>query len=254
VGILDDRRQDHDKRPVLLTGSELFGEGLDDFGRLQKPMEVDEYQQSRAIFGGEAGYRPDCRQRIAPAGVECLGRAGHVESLLEIPDRQSPALLVTEPADFGQGIFVLVTLDPNPRKRCRDVLAQRLCKIHEWLRDGRIESQQHLTQLQPAGLNAPSNSESALIGGAGRFQPGDPLVQIDDGVGRPLEPRQPAAQCGAALGQLRAAPLRSDLLRGVAVDWGSRGWGSGRCPAQDAAARSGHAAPPCRSRCWAASS
>ena len=71
-----------------------------------------------------------------------------------------------------------------------------------------------------------------------RFQPRDPLMEISDSVGGPLEPSEPAFQGHSVLSKLFPLPLQTGLLPRV----GKRGFPVGT---QNATARCRHGAPPC---------
>ena len=66
---------------------------------------------------------------IAAIGI-LAGAAGDLQALVDVPHRQPPAFLLAEAGDFGQGVFVLVGLNPEAGKAGGDVLRQVLREGH----------------------------------------------------------------------------------------------------------------------------
>ena len=74
-----------------------------------------------------------------------------------------------------------------------------------------------------------------------QFQPGDPLMEISDGIGGSLKPGEPAFQRESVLGELLPLLLEASLLPRV-------GW-SFPVGTQDSAAKCRQEAPPCSMVC-----
>ena len=94
-------------------------------------MEVDQHQQRGAVRRAERIERPNGRQRVVGARVD----AGVVltvnrQAAVDVPDDQPPVLVAAHLGDFGQGVFVLVGLNPQAGETGGDVLRQVLGKLH----------------------------------------------------------------------------------------------------------------------------
>ncbi len=81
---LEDRREDHEDRPVLLAGGDGRIERLNDLDAAQEPVEVPQDEQRRAVWRGQ---RADCLDRGQWVG----GADGRVRALVASGDRQ-PAI------------------------------------------------------------------------------------------------------------------------------------------------------------------
>ena len=113
-----------------LPGADLLGQGLDDLRRIQKAMEVGQHENRRAILRRQGIDRADSGQRIAAAGVGGCVLAGNLQAGGNIPDGQPPVLVAAELGNFGQGIVVLVRLNPKAGKTGGNVFRQTLSKCH----------------------------------------------------------------------------------------------------------------------------
>ena len=109
-----------------LAGADLLGQGLDDLGRLQEAVEVDQHQERRAVGRRQGVEGPDGGQRIVAAGVGGLavGLAGQMQAAFDVPDGEPPLVVAAHLGDLGQGIVVLVRLDPQAGEAGGDVLRQ----------------------------------------------------------------------------------------------------------------------------------
>ncbi len=128
---VDDRRQNHHKSAVLLAGQDLPGQSLDNFGRLQEPMEVLQHQDGRAIGRGRIGQHADRRQRISRRGIAAFRLATVLQTAIDIPRQQAPVFISAQLGDFDQSIAMLVALDPDAGETGADVLRQTLGERHK---------------------------------------------------------------------------------------------------------------------------
>ena len=120
-GDLHDRRQDDDERPVLFALADLLGEGLDEFGRLQEPVEVRQDQQRGAVPRRQRTERTNGRQRILASTVVRSCAARQRQTPLDIPHSQPPVLVFAQFGNFGNCIVVFVRLDPKASETGLDI-------------------------------------------------------------------------------------------------------------------------------------
>ena len=113
-----------------LAERNLLGQGLHDLGTGEEAVEVGQNQHRRTVGAGQGTDGADRGQRVAAPGVGGVVLARDLQSLLDVPGRQPPVLLAAELGDFVEGIFVLVTFDPQAGEAGRDVLGQTLRKLH----------------------------------------------------------------------------------------------------------------------------
>ena len=81
-------------------------------------------------------------ERMAASGSAATGvgslpvaLAGKPQPGTDIPDGQTPVLLVAHPGDLAKGVFVLVRLNPDAGETGGNVLGQTLGKCHGGPRD-----------------------------------------------------------------------------------------------------------------------
>ena len=112
---LDDGRQDHDDRPVLLAGGDRRVECLNDLDTAQEPVKVAQDEERGAFLRGQRADRLDCSQRVRRGNrrARALVSAGNRQSAVNVPGGQRPALLATEPGDLDDSIVVFERLDPD---------------------------------------------------------------------------------------------------------------------------------------------
>ena len=127
---LHDRRQDDDERAVGLAGADLLGQGLDDLRRIQEAMEVGQHENRRAILRRQGVDRADGGQRIAAAGIGGVVLAGNLQAGGDVPDGQPPVLVAAELGNLGQGIVMLVGLNPEAGETGGNVFGQTLSECH----------------------------------------------------------------------------------------------------------------------------
>lgn len=76
------------------------------------------------------GLVGDRGQRIGGTGtgVSAASLAGDLQPLGDVPDCEPPVLVAAEPTDLGQGVLMLVALQPLVGETCGDVLQELLGK------------------------------------------------------------------------------------------------------------------------------
>ena len=125
------RREDHHERAILLALGDLGGQSLDDLRALQEAVEVDQHQQRGTVRRAQRIQRTNGGQRIVGARVDAgIILAVDRQAAVDVPDDQPPVLGAAHLGDFGQGVFVLVGLNPQAGETGGDVLRQVLGKLH----------------------------------------------------------------------------------------------------------------------------
>ena len=111
-GNLDQRRQDHQERPIVLSRKDLLGNGLDDLGGIEKPVKIHQNQNGGTVRCCQGIDGPDCCQGIGAASILGLpiGLAGDLQSLFHIPDCHVPVLFPAQFSNLGYGIFMFMGL------------------------------------------------------------------------------------------------------------------------------------------------
>ena len=95
------------------------------------PLEVDQHEDGGALGSGQGVERADRGQRISAAGVRLpVDLTGDLQAPGNVPDGQPPILLAAHAGNLGQGVVVLVRLDPKAGESGGDVLHQALRKCH----------------------------------------------------------------------------------------------------------------------------
>ena len=131
---LEDRREDHEDRPVLLAGGDRRVECLDDLDTAQEPVEVAQDEQGGAVLRGQRADCLDRCQRVSrgtSAVLELSSRRTTDQAAIDVPGGQRPALLATEPGDLDDSIVVFERLDPDACEAGAHVLRQTLGERHE---------------------------------------------------------------------------------------------------------------------------
>ena len=95
-------------------------------GLFRSRWKLTSTSRDAAIGRAQGIERTDGRQRIVGARIDAgaVVLAVQLQALVDIPDDQPPVLVAAHLGDFGQGVVVLVGLDPQAGKAGGDVFGQ----------------------------------------------------------------------------------------------------------------------------------